>query len=224
MGAPSAIQEPQLLVDVPAGFAGIPITSSGEDITRHLRGLVARSAESGYQEQDELLDNLGAVAHTMARENIRLFGRFAVADESSPEPALANLALAMPRLDVDAEHADTLKQNRVLVVRELLRRYRERVPDADVRSHRVALGPALIAQRAGEYHFPAELTHGQGPRVRTEFKVEFQIPSPDMMWLVIMTVTTGSEQAWPLVAAQARRVADSVRLEYPNSTEPDPHG
>lgn len=210
---------PGLSIDVPPGFAGIPITGGGEQIAARVRELAATAAESAPHSADELAESFGAMAHFMAREDIRLFGRFAVSDETMPEPVLANLALALPALDVDDDLAETVGNNRGEVAKQLVARYRERFPDADVHQVTLDAGPAMVAQRAGEYHIPAALSRGRGEVVRTEFKAEFQIPSPDGRRLVVMTVTTGSEQGWPLVAAEAVRIANSIGFPEP---EPEP--
>lgn len=208
---------PKLLIDVPPGFAGLPITGKGEDIAAHIRELSTKAADSSPQPIDDLEDNLGAIAHFMARENIRLFGRFAVSADDLPEPVLANLALAMPRLDVGRDQVETIRENRHNVAKELVKLYRERFPDADVHEVTLDMGPAMVAQRAGEFHIPPAATGRPDEVVRTEFKAEFQIPTPDGLRLVIMTVTTDSEAGWPAVAAEAVRIANGIRLEYPES-------
>lgn len=210
---------PGLHIDVPPGFAGIPITGSGEQIAARVRALATKAAETTEHSAEELAESIGAMAHFMAREDIRLFGRFAVSDETMPEPVLANLALAMVALDVDSDLAETVGDNRGEVAKQLVRRYRERFPDADVHPVTLDAGPAMVAQRAGEYHIPAELTRGRGAVVRTEFKAEFQIPSPDGRRLVVMTVTTGDERAWPLVAAEAVRIANSIAFPEPEPAD-----
>lgn len=130
---------------------------------------------------------------------------------------LANLALAMPRLDTDPDQLETLRNSRAALAAELAKSYRKRFPDADVHEVTLDIGPAMVAQRAGEYRIPAELTHGQGEVARTEFKAEYQIPTPDCTRLIIMTVTTGSEAGWPAVAAEAVRIANSISYERPEA-------
>lgn len=56
--------------------------------------------------------------------------------------------------------------------------------------------------------------------MRPEFKAEFQVPTPDLRRIVILVVVTGNETAWPLVAAQTRRIADSLRFDPPAERSP----
>lgn len=212
MTAPTE-NEPRLRIDLPAGFAGMPITGTEEDVLRSIDGVVARAAENGRTDVDELRTHLTAMTGSLAQQHVRLYGRFAVGGDDVAEPALATLTLAMPELNTTPQQRDLLREQRSAVVIELARAYRERVPHAHVRANRVTLGPAIVAHSSGEYHFSADDTGGKGPMVRPEFKAEFQVPTPDLRRIIILVVVTGNEAAWPLVAAQTRRIADSVRFD-----------
>lgn len=85
----------------------------------------------------------------------------------------------------------------------------------DVRVVELTAGPAMVAASAGEYRLPPEITGQPETVVRPEFKAEFQLPTPDGKRLVVMAVTTDSEAGWSAVAAEAMRIANSIRFEEP---------
>ncbi|WP_116041769.1 hypothetical protein [Amycolatopsis palatopharyngis] len=82
-------------------------------------------------------------------------------------------------------------------------------------------GPSMVAQRAGEHRISPEAAGQLQEVVIPEFKAEFQILAPDAAHLVVMVITTTSEIGWPAVAAEAMRVANSVRFEYPDDSRLD---
>ncbi|OLT44194.1 hypothetical protein BJF85_20140 [Saccharomonospora sp. CUA-673] len=218
MTAPTE-NEPRLRVDLPPGFAGIPITGSEEDVLRSIDRMVARAAETAQATQttppnvDELRAQLTALTGALAEQRIQLYGRFAVDGAEPTEPALATLTLAMRELTTTPEQRDLLGDQRGAIVAELARAYRKRVPDARVEAQRITLGPAVVAYRAGSYHFTDEETGGRGPDVRPEFKVEVQIPTPDLTRIIVLVVVTGSEAAWPSTIAHTAAIANSIRFD-----------
>ncbi|MGC7102529.1 hypothetical protein ACPZ19_48335 [Amycolatopsis lurida] len=203
---------PGLRVDVPPGFAGIPITGGPEAIAAAVRRMAQRIGTAAPEQSGDIEENLGGLAHFLAQREVRLFGRFAVTGDDTREPALANLALAIVDFGESPEGVGAGGANRVVAAATLVKQYRDRHPDADVQVVELAGGPAMVAQRAG-YH-----QVGDTRRV-PEFKAEFQLPSPDTRRLAVMVVSTGEEAAWPAVAAAAMRSAHSIRFEEPDSDQ-----
>lgn len=222
MDTTTRTSEPRLLIDVPPGFAGIPITGSGEQIADHVRHLAERIAatEPGGGAPDA--EYLGGLAHLLAQRDVRLFGRFAASDDVMTEPALANLAVATLRLEPRPDGAAAAVSNRNMIAALLVKEYLRRHPDAEAHVVTLASGPALVAQRAGEHRISPETAGQSREVVLPEFTAEFQIPSPDTARLVLMVVTTPSETGWPAVAAEAMRVANSIRFEYPDGHDSRP--
>jgi hypothetical protein len=208
--------EPRLLIDVPAGFAGIPITGSGEQIADHIRRLAEQieAPDPGQGTSNE--ESLGGIAHFLAQHDVRLFGRFAASDDDLAEPALANLAVAMPTLETPPGVVAAVSPNRNAIAAMLVKQYLRRHPNAEAHVVTLASGPALVAQRAGDHRISPEVAGQSHDVVIPEFKAEVQVPSPDATRLVVMVVTTTSEAGWPAVAAEAMCVANSIRFEYPD--------
>lgn len=205
--------EPRLLIDVPPGFAGLPIGGDAEQIAQGVRGLSARVAHEVPESPAEIGQCLESLAQVLVERNVRLYGRFAVSADDLPEPVLADLALAMPSLSARRVDPGFPGENREAVARRLVEQYRQRHPDADAHFVRLTSGPAMVAQRAG--HFRVPVAGKPHDVVVPQFKAEFQLPAPSSAHLVVMTVTTSSEPGWPAVAAAAVRIADSIRFEYP---------
>lgn len=198
---------PGLRIDVPRGFAGIPITGGPEAIAAAVRRLAEQVAEREPGQASDIEENLGGLAHFLAQREVRLFGRFAVTGEHSSEPALANLALAVADLGELPEGVAPGSTPRLVAAATLVKQYRDRHPDADAQVVELSGGPAMIAQRAGDQLI--------GDTRIPEFKAEFQLPSPDTRHLAVLVVTTSDEAAWPAVAAAAMRSANSIRFEDP---------
>lgn len=210
---------PRLLIDLPPGFTGLPLTGDEEQDTSSVTDLAARTARQAGHSTEQMAEYVGLLASLMADNQARLFGRFATSDEHLPEPVVANFVLAMPELAAgDSDIADHIAPNASVVAGELEKNYRKRHPAADVRVVELTIGPAMVAASAGEYRLPPEVTGQAAPVVRQEFKAEFQIPTPDGSRLVVMAVTTDSEAGWPAVAAEAMRIANSIRIEEPDGS------
>ncbi|MQA61857.1 MAG: hypothetical protein GEU86_10250 [Actinophytocola sp.] len=213
---------PRLLIDLPPGFAGLTITGDDEQDTPSVADLAARIARPAGRSTEQMAEYVGLLASLMADNQARLFGRFATSDQHLPEPVVANFVLAMPELAAgDSDVAGHIAPNGSVVAAQLEKIYRKRHPAADVRVVELAVGPAMVAATAGEYRLPPEVTGQSAPIVRPEFKAEFQIPAPDGSRLVVIAVTTDSEAGWPAVAAEAMRIANSVRFEEPDDVPAD---
>jgi hypothetical protein len=211
----------KLLIDVPAGFAGIPITGSGEQVADHVRRLAEQMTAAQPERGAANEEHLGGLAHFLAQRNVRLFGRFAASDDDTAEPALANLVVAILKLDTSHNAATSGSPNRNMIMAMLVKQYLRRHPDAEARVVQLESGPALVAQRAGGHRISPETSGKPHGVVIPEFKAEFQILAPDAASLAVMVVTTTSEVGWPAVAAEAMRVANSVRFEYPDDSRHD---
>ncbi|MGH3520719.1 MAG: hypothetical protein ACRDQ7_25765 [Haloechinothrix sp.] len=157
---------------------------------------------------------LTAVAQSMAANHVRLYGQFAVGGDDLDEPALASITLAMPpaRRSVDPEVA-TIESHRNTVAALLVKKHRDRRPEADVNVVELGIGSAMAATSAGEYRMPPEVTGQDQVVVRPQFKAEFQIPAPEGVKIIVLAVTTDNEAGWPTVAAAAMRIANSIRFE-----------
>ena len=108
-----------------------------------------------------------------------------------------------------------------MIAAMLVKQYLEKHPDAEAHVVQLESGPSMVAQRAGEHRISPEAAGQLQEVVIPEFKAEFQILAPDAAHLVVMVITTTSEIGWPAVAAEAMRVANSVRFEYPDDSRLD---
>jgi hypothetical protein len=214
---------PRLLLEPPPGFVGLPLGESDEDNATNLRRLADTVAARSGQNAGRMTEHLRVLAAIMARNQVRLFGRFAIRTDDG-EPVLAGLTLAMPALaganDIRAKVAD----NRAITAAALLRRHRKHDPHAMAGIITLPIGPAVVAASAGDYRLPPGPTGKPRPVVRPEFKAKFQIPAPDGTHLIVMTVTTDSEAGWPTVAGEALRVARSMKFERPPDDRQAAHG
>lgn len=208
-------QTPRLVIDLPPGFTGLTVTGDSEQDAAQVEALAQRTAEAAGQSHERMADHLGLIAHVLADNRARLFGRFATRENTEQEPVTGTVVLAMPELDTEDTDVASVARNGNLVAAELERQYRQRHPASDVRVVELAAGPAMVAASAGEYRLPPEMTGKAQTVVRPEFKAEFQLPTPDGKRLVVMAVTTDSEAGWPAVAADAMRIANTIRFEEP---------
>lgn len=212
-------QAPRLVIDLPPGFTGLTVTGDDEQDAARVDALARRTAEAAGQSPERMADHIALIAHVLADNRARLFGRFATRENTEQEPVTATIVLAMPELDTEDTDASRVARNGNLVAAELERQYRQRHPEADVRVVELSAGPAMVAASAGEYRLPPEMTGQAQTVVRPEFKAEFQLPAPDGHRLVVMAVTTDSEAGWPAVAAEAMRIANSIRFEESPTAE-----
>lgn len=203
-------------IGLPPGFAGLPITADrtvneqnimrlAEEVSHHIEQPVAQAA-----------DHIAFTAATFADQGVRLFGRFATRVDSQGQPVLATLALAIPELAGDEEARTAAASNRTVLVSQLAKRYRDRHQDGQARPVELAgSGLAMAAARSGEFRIAAGKTGQTGAAVRPAFIAEYQIPSPDYRYLVVLNITTGSSEGWEAVFRIAAGIADSVSFENP---------
>ncbi|WP_092531131.1 hypothetical protein [Amycolatopsis arida] len=200
---------PELLVDVPPGFVGLPLRGSAEDNAAAIAGLASDLAPHAGDQAAELPRHLTWLAQLLAEGSVRLYGRFAVSDTSLAELALAVVPL---RAEDDTGPA-AVRRNRHAAVEELRRHYLERHPGADARIVPLGLGPAMVAVTAGEYRLPPQATRTGQATVLPQLRAEFQLPVPAGTHLIVLVVTGRDEETWQAVLTAAMRVANSIRLE-----------
>lgn len=206
---------PRLVIDLPPGFTGLTVTGDSEQDAAQVQALAQRTAAAAGESPERMTDHLGIIAHVLTDNRARLFGQFATRENTDQEPVTATVVLAMPELDTTDTDVASVARNGNVVAAELERQYRQRHPESDVRVVELTAGPAMVAASAGEYRLPPEMTGQPETLVRPEFKAEFQLPTPDGTRLVVMAVITDSEAGWPAVAAEAMRIANSIRFEEP---------
>jgi hypothetical protein len=184
-----------LRIDLPPGFAGMPV-GSDDKLNRDHAWLVAGNLAAGAGKSvEEFGGYLMALVPTMQANGIRVFGKFAVGPR---EGDVATLTLGV------AQWPDTAPGNRDAVVAALAEQYRSRHKHAVVQPVRLPVGPAVVAISGGEFRLP-------GHAVRTQLKAEYQIPLPDGRSVVILSVVAGSEDSWPAIADATAKVAWSLR-------------
>lgn len=178
---------PVMNVDLPQTFAGIAIEDSAEATERSIRATAAQLSVHSGQNEARVVTGLGTLAAVLAPNQVRLFGRFAVG--TTADPVLATLAIAMLP-GAGGQTADTLAK-----------RCQDNTPHAVVHVVDLPVGPAVLVTSAVDY--PA--------LERPALTAEFRIPLPGN-GVVLLTVVTDDEIGWPAVAAEAMRLATSVRL------------
>ncbi|MDQ7806671.1 hypothetical protein Q5425_23270 [Amycolatopsis sp. A133] len=182
-----------LEIDLPPGFAGLPV-GSDDKLNRRQAWMVAENPASGIS-VEQFGSYLLALIPTMQANGIRVFGKFAVGPR---EGDVATLTLGV------AQWPDTAPGNRDAVVAAMAEEYRGRHQHAVVQPVRLPIGPAVVAISGGEFRLPER-------DVRTQIKAEYQIPLPDGRSVVILSVVAESEDAWPAIAEATARVAWSLR-------------
>ncbi|WP_410666740.1 hypothetical protein [Amycolatopsis sp. cmx-4-68] len=189
-----------LQIDLPPGFAGMPV-GTDDKMNRGHAWTVAESVAAGAGKSvEEFSSYLMALVPTMQANGIRVFGKFAV---GSRKGDVATLTLGV------AQWPDTAPGNRDAVVAAMAEEYRGRNKRAVVQPVRLPVGPAIVAISGGEFHLP------EGD-VRAQIKAEYQILMPDGRSVVILSVIAESEDAWPAVAEATARVAWSLRSGEPS--------
>jgi hypothetical protein len=205
---------PGLQIDLPPGFIGMPVTNDDTMNARLAWGVGEKVAAHAGKSTEEFAATLMLLAPELKANGVRVFGKFAAGD--GPEH-LATLSLGVLRWpDADAE---MLTVRRSAVASALLDVYKKKHPRADARLLRLPIGPAMAAVEAGEYRLPPEYTGRPTEIVRSQAKVEYQIPLPDGEYVAILMVTAESEVGWPAVAEAATRVAYSLRPADPAQPE-----
>ncbi|KFU81593.1 hypothetical protein SAMN04489729_5864 [Amycolatopsis lurida] len=203
--------ETGLLLDLPPGFIGMPVTADDETNAGIAKALGQKVAEATGTDAGEFSAHLRSLTPYFKENGVRLFGRFAVGE--GPEH-VATLALGTVRLP--SVRTGPAEPDGEVMTSALLNVYRRNHPRADVRAVRLPLGPALAAIEVGEFRLPPELTGRADDLVQPRIKAEFQVPLPTGEGVVILAVTADSMEAWPAVAEAASRVAHSLR---PGTTE-----
>ncbi|WP_158881842.1 hypothetical protein [Amycolatopsis anabasis] len=203
----TTVDPPRILLDVPPGFTGLPLSADGQDNARRVADFAEKAARETGQKPGPVGEFLAGMVNGMLANNVRLFGKFAVGDE---EPVLATLSMAIAPLSGDLA---VLDGRRDALVESLLRLYREQHPRSDVKIVRLPIGPAVAAVVAGEYRLPGEVTGQLSESVRPVFRTEFQIPTPDGTQVILLSVSADSGDGWPLIAERSVTIARSVRVE-----------
>ncbi|MFG1640813.1 hypothetical protein ACGFMK_11040 [Amycolatopsis sp. NPDC049252] len=184
-----------LQIDLPPGFAGMPVGSDDKMNRGHAWTVAENLASGAGKSIEEFGSYLMALVPTMQANGIRVFGKFAVGPRQSD---VATLTLGVVRWP------ETAPRNPDAVVAAMAEQYRRSHPRAVVQPVRLPIGPAVVAISGGEFHLP------EGD-VRAQIKAEYQIPLPDGRSVVVLSVAAGSDDAWPAVAEATARVAWSLR-------------
>ena len=186
-----------LQVDLPPGFAGMPVAND-ENLSRgHVWTVAGALAPGAGTTIEEFGSYLLALIPAMQANGIRVFGKFAVGPRRSD---VATLTLGV------VQGPETAAGTREAVVATLVEKYRERHPKAVVHPLKLPIGPALAAISGGEFRLPDRES-------RTQIKAEYQIPLRDGRSVVIIAAVAESEDAWPAVADATAKVAWSLRSE-----------
>ncbi|MET8994629.1 hypothetical protein [Amycolatopsis sp. NPDC004169] len=180
-----------LEIDLPPGFAGLPVGRDDRLDRRH----AWMAAEGSAASVEEFGSYLMALVPAMQANGVRVFGKFAVGPRKGD---VATLTLGVARWP------QTAPGNRDAVVAAMAEEYRARHKHAVVQPVRLPIGPAVVAISGGEFRLPER-------DVRTQIKAEYQIPLPDGRSVVILSVVAESEDAWPAVAEATAKVAWSLR-------------
>jgi hypothetical protein len=183
-----------LQIDLPPGFAGMPVGSDDKMNRGHAWTVAGNLAAGAGKTIEEFGSYLMALVPAMQANGIRVFGKFAVGPRQGD---VATLTLGMAQWPEAAGNPDA-------VVAAMVTEYRVRHPRAVAHPVRLPIGPAVVAISGGEYRLPER-------DVRTQIKAEYQIPLPDGRSVVILAVVAESEDAWPAVAEATAKVAWSLR-------------
>jgi hypothetical protein len=184
-----------LQIDLPPGFAGLPVGNDDRMNRGHAWTLAENLAVGAGQSVEEFGSYLMALVPAMQANGVRVFGKFAVGPRKGD---VATLTLGV------AQWPETAPGSRDALVVAMAEQYRSRHKRAVVHPVRLPIGPAVVAISGGEFHLPEQ-------DVRAQLKAEYQIPLPDGRSVVILSVVAGSEDAWPAIAEATARVAWSLR-------------
>ncbi|WP_326945076.1 hypothetical protein OG439_36145 [Amycolatopsis sp. NBC_01307] len=186
-----------LQIDLPPGFAGMPVGGDDKLNRGHAWTVAGNLAAGAGTSVEEFGSYLMALVPAMQANGIRVFGKFAVGPRP---PDVATLTLGV------VQWPETAPANPDAVVAAMAEQYRSSHPRSVVQPVRLPIGPAVVAISGGEFHLPAG-------DVRAQIKAEYQIPLPDGRSVVVLSVATASEDAWPAVAEATARVAWSLRSQ-----------
>jgi len=186
-----------LQIDLPPGFAGMPVGTDDKMNRGHAWTVAENLAAGAGTSIEQFGSYLMALVPTMQANGIRVFGKFAVGRRKGD---VATLTLGV------VQWPEPSPGNRDAVVAAMAAEYRKSHPRSVVQPVRLPIGPALVAFSGGEFHLPEH-------DVRTQIKAEYQIPLPDGRSVVILSVVAESEDAWPAVAEATAKVAWSLRSE-----------
>lgn len=205
----------RLNIHVPPSFAGIPLTGEPEQVDAHIRQLAERMTETTGEGQVRSEESLRETVRFLAQRQIRLFGRFAAEDDTTDGPVLADLALTIPQ--ISHEKLSATRQNHSIAAAKLVEQYKQRHEGAEAEVVNLISGPGLIGRRRIDHHPPSEAGYPDGT-VIPKFRTDFQIPSPTVSHIVIMTATTNSESGWDAVTKEAAQIANTIRFEEVESS------
>ncbi|MGH3917386.1 MAG: hypothetical protein ACRDTC_28835 [Pseudonocardiaceae bacterium] len=200
---------PALRLRPPAGFVPLPLDADQERRSRGARELAQRMSGAVGMPVDELTDAVLAVGERVGGLNVRLLGSFAVT--SSGDPATAAMVLTVQELR--ATRSALSAEDRSSAARALHELVRRRSPDAESQVIQLPVGPAVATVFLGEFRIPPERSGRDAELVVPVHRAQFLIPAPTGRHLVVLEVSTGSEQAWPAVAEQAVATARSIRFQ-----------
>jgi hypothetical protein len=186
----------RLEIDLPPGFAGMPVANDDDLNRRHAWAVGQKLAGSAGKTSEEFGGYLMALVPTMQRNGVRVFGKFAVGERPAD---LATLTLSVAQWPDGGDPA------------VLAAAYRRRHPAADVQLVRLPIGPAMAAIEGGEFRLPPEVTGQPVEQIRPRIQAVYQIPLPDGEFVAILSVTAESEEAWPAVMQVTAGVAHSLR-------------
>lgn len=215
---------PRIVIEVPTSFSGLPIGGRAlGGATARYRELSGELATQCGEHAGDVLSYLSALAGIADPRRLWLFGSFAAQDGA--RSVFATLALTVTRLVPLQAGVGVVRGTDRLAAANLLRdRYRHRHPYADASVVQLVSGPALVASSARENRLPPSVTGEAAVVVRHQVRSDFQIPAPDGLHLIVLSVSSDSEAGWPSVAASAMRVANSIRcMERPERRRTSEH-
>lgn len=201
----------RVLIDTPPGFTGLPLTSDNDVDQASVAGLAEQVSGHTEVSAHQLTQYLAPIAAEANANNVRLFGKFAVGDS---EPMLATLVMAVAR--ITEEPNSTLGSHRGALAASLLRKYRERNPQADSRTLSLPIGPAVAGVVTGSYRLPPDVTGDSEEVIRPVFRTELQIPTPDGQTLIFLTISAdnaSNSENLTMLAESAMTIAQSVRID-----------
>ncbi|EMD27104.1 hypothetical protein [Amycolatopsis azurea] len=198
--------ETGLLLDLPPGFIGMPVTNDDEANAGIATAVGQKVGAATGTSAEQFSDHLLSLTPYLKNNGIRLYGRFAVGE--GPE-SIATLTLGTVSWSAARRERSTV--DRDVATAALLDVYRRNHPRADARPVRLPIGPALAAIEVGEFRLPPEVTGQAAEVVRLKVRAEYQIPLPGDEGLVILAVTADSMTAWPAIADATARLAHSLR-------------
>lgn len=210
--------QPLLWLQPPEGLVPLPLHDDPEQQERVVRSLTELLSHITQQPPEELGGAMTAVADWVRQLQVRMLGSFPA--HTPDGPAVATLVVAMPPMPLgDQEPTGEFRSMLASGLQELVKR---RVPDVDCRVVELPCGPAAALVQLGEYRLPPEKTGRAEATVVPVHRAQFLVPAPTGSHLVLLEVSTGSEQGWPAAAEEAVRVAHSITFRKPAVTPGQP--